>query len=575
MGLFDENNKRTSDDDVQDLMNKLDAAFAEKLAVLERLERGEELVEEQKKELIEEQTEELTGEQIDEMVSKAIDLSEDGKTKEAMELFHFCAEAGNAKAQYWLGLMYSTGDYGEKDEQLAFEWFKKAANQGYKKAFARLAGWYRVNGKTLEERRNEYQCYWNYRDVIWKEEAQRALEILRSGVVSYSAHEEIVWKCRLVRSGEDVYDVGLPSIAAVQVIEIYREAGVLEDTNYVILETGDSIFVPAFVKQGDFVVVDPVQGKYLGEVDEIGLDNLEKAFEKAKQEEELKSFKDELKSIYEQSEAGAVVYGELFEQGEFQKALEVLEEFVQKGEIPALVDYTTLLIEEERIEEAFKYSRKFIEWVDSICEKWDRLSAVESDEEVRTGVDGIIEGMVQQKADFETVFESYFDKQIADSVEWLDLKYYTKAYEIIYPMAELGVAKAQNLLGIFYDSEMSVEKDNDLAYEWYSKAAEQGYLPAYKNLGNLYYECGANIEIRLKAYECYKKYVFESWLEINRGKDEYKQILYRVHDMIESGLICVSPEERTKWLHVFSVSGLIEELKKIERKYKLAEGREG
>lgn len=54
MGLFDENNKRTSDDDVQDLMNKLDAAFAEKLAVLERLERGEELVEEQKKELIEE-----------------------------------------------------------------------------------------------------------------------------------------------------------------------------------------------------------------------------------------------------------------------------------------------------------------------------------------------------------------------------------------------------------------------------------------------------------------------------------------------------------------------------------------
>lgn len=35
MGLFDETNKTTSDDELQNLMHTLDAVFAEKLAELE------------------------------------------------------------------------------------------------------------------------------------------------------------------------------------------------------------------------------------------------------------------------------------------------------------------------------------------------------------------------------------------------------------------------------------------------------------------------------------------------------------------------------------------------------------
>lgn len=547
MALFDEKNKVTIDDDIQELMNKLDAAFAEKFAELERLERGEEPVEEQK--------EDLSEEQINEMVLKAIHLSGDGKRQEAMELFHFCAEAGNAEAQYWLGMLYSTGAYNGKDENLAFEWYKKAADQGYKMAFVYLAGWYHENGKTLEDRRKEYQCYWNYRDIIMYEEAQRAFEMLKSGVVPYNAHEEIVWRIRLIRTGEDIYDVGLPSIAAVQVIEIHMEAVSPEDKNYVKLETGDYMSVPAFVKQDDFVVIDPMWCKYIGQVDEIGIDKLEEEFEKAKQREELEMFQTELEQVGEQFAFYDKVCRELLEQGESQKLLELLEEPVQKGEIAVLVGYIAALLEENRIGEAFKYFQQFGEWIDSIREKWDTLSKLEEDEEMRAFFDTFVDGMIKEKASMETGFETMLNELMDECWGAYDMECYTEAYETVYPLAESGVAKAQNMLGVLYYYGRGVKEDNDLAYEWYSKAAEQGYLPAYKNLGDLYFECGANIEIRLKSYECYKKFLSDQKSMYNSAGI---QAILRIWEMIENEMISVSLREKQKYK---KIHGIAEKLK--------------
>ncbi|QLQ31053.1 MAG: sel1 repeat family protein [Candidatus Thiothrix singaporensis] len=47
------------------------------------------------------------------------------------------AEAGNAEAQYGLGLLYANGQYVASDSNKAREWFQKAADQGY--VAARLA----------------------------------------------------------------------------------------------------------------------------------------------------------------------------------------------------------------------------------------------------------------------------------------------------------------------------------------------------------------------------------------------------------------------------------------------------
>ena len=48
----------------------------------------------------------------------------------AFEWFRKSAEQGNAGAQYELGLMYRKGLFVPKDEKIAFKWFRKSAEQG-------------------------------------------------------------------------------------------------------------------------------------------------------------------------------------------------------------------------------------------------------------------------------------------------------------------------------------------------------------------------------------------------------------------------------------------------------------
>ena len=54
------------------------------------------------------------------------------------------------------------------------------------------------------------------------------------------------------------------------------------------------------------------------------------------------------------------------------------------------------------------------------------------------------------------------------------------------PLAEQGVAAAQNNLGAMYDKGEGVPQDYSTAVRWYSLAAEQGYAYAQSNLGIMY-----------------------------------------------------------------------------------------
>lgn len=57
----------------------------------------------------------------------------------AAELFSIAAEAGNARAQYALSVMYSTGAGKPVDPALSMQWLKKSAAQHYKPAVAQLS----------------------------------------------------------------------------------------------------------------------------------------------------------------------------------------------------------------------------------------------------------------------------------------------------------------------------------------------------------------------------------------------------------------------------------------------------
>ena len=54
------------------------------------------------------------------------------------------------------------------------------------------------------------------------------------------------------------------------------------------------------------------------------------------------------------------------------------------------------------------------------------------------------------------------------------------------PLAEQGIAGAQNVLGAMYRLGQGVPQDDKTAVKWYTLAAEQGDAPAQFNLGVMY-----------------------------------------------------------------------------------------
>jgi hypothetical protein len=72
---------------------------------------------------------------------------------------------------------------------------------------------------------------------------------------------------------------------------------------------------------------------------------------------------------------------------------------------------------------------------------------------------------------------------------------YAAALRLLRPLADQGNAGAQDRLGLMYEEGAGVPKDYDQAYNWYSKAAEQGdgdaqealaIADAQQNLGRFY-----------------------------------------------------------------------------------------
>ena len=63
---------------------------------------------------------------------------------------------------------------------------------------------------------------------------------------------------------------------------------------------------------------------------------------------------------------------------------------------------------------------------------------------------------------------------------------YHKAFAILLPLAEQGIAEAQLVIGNTYWFGLGTQQDDQLAFEWISKAAEQGHANACNTLGCIY-----------------------------------------------------------------------------------------
>jgi len=79
---------------------------------------------------------------------------------------------------------------------------------------------------------------------------------------------------------------------------------------------------------------------------------------------------------------------------------------------------------------------------------------------------------------------TYADYQ--DGYDAYDKGDYKTAFKEWQPLADQGIAEAQNNLGVMYKNGQGVLKDDMQAVKWYRKAADQGNAMAQNNLGVMY-----------------------------------------------------------------------------------------
>lgn len=87
----------------------------------------------------------------EEIFQRAFELSDQGRYAEALPLYRYLAEQGNAKAQFNLGLMYDLGQCVTQDYAKAVYWYSKAAEQGNAKAQYNLALKYQTGQGVVQD----------------------------------------------------------------------------------------------------------------------------------------------------------------------------------------------------------------------------------------------------------------------------------------------------------------------------------------------------------------------------------------------------------------------------------------
>ncbi len=113
------------------------------------------------------------------------------------------AEAGDAEAQFNLGLKYRKGQGVEQSDPKAAEWYRKAAAQGHAQAQNNL-GWMYLNGRDVEQ--NDQQALVWYRKAAEQGHAVAQFnlaQIYRLGRgVEANNHEAVVWYRKAAEQGD-------------------------------------------------------------------------------------------------------------------------------------------------------------------------------------------------------------------------------------------------------------------------------------------------------------------------------------------------------------------------------------
>ncbi|MBL4616190.1 MAG: sel1 repeat family protein [Robiginitomaculum sp.] len=137
-------------------------------------------------------------------LDQGVELYNQGKFNEAFVIFSSRAEAGNAAAQYNLGVMYDNGFGVEQSDAKAIEWYQRSADQGYAAAYNNLGVLY-LNGQGVRQSNRKSFSLIEKSAELGFSEAQYNLGIfyLNSIGVRKSREKAIYWYQKAATQGDD------------------------------------------------------------------------------------------------------------------------------------------------------------------------------------------------------------------------------------------------------------------------------------------------------------------------------------------------------------------------------------
>lgn len=121
---------------------------------------------------------------------------------------------------------------------------------------------------------------------------------------------------------------------------------------------------------------------------------------------------------------------------------------------------------------------------------------------------------------------------------WNNAAYVTRLFDLLKPLADKGIAAAQNSLGAYYTAGLGGERDYARGLDWYGKAIAQGNAAAQFNLGALYSK-GEGVEKNMeKALELFRA-------SAENGFAEAQSLLGKYNETGEN--VPKNEEEAIKW----------------------------
>jgi TPR repeat protein len=117
-------------------------------------------------------------------------------------------------------------------------------------------------------------------------------------------------------------------------------------------------------------------------------------------------------------------------------------------------------------------------------------------------------GMIEHSESSSMTELAHFTKGLESflkGMEHYDNKDYVEAVKWIREAAELGLAQAQDHLGVMYDNGKGVTENDQEAVKWYRKAAKQGLAKAQNNLGVMYLQGQGITQNGLEAAKWFHK----------------------------------------------------------------------